>query len=223
MTITSLEKELKEGILKSIYLFFGEETYLLETNLKRIKKVFGECIQGINYVQIDEKNIENLISDIQTPAFGYPKKLIIVRANLLKKSTKKGIEEPEKKNSNQEIIAKYIEENIEEIKSSVILVFIEENANKSMLYKTIEKHGEVCNFERLKPNEISARLKAICTAYKVNIDANTIEYFIETCGTNMQNLINEIRKLIEYVGERWYNYKKRYRQIINKRIRSKNI
>ena len=37
--------------------------------------------------------------------------------------------------------------------------------------------------------------------YQVNIDDNTLQYFIETCGTNMQVLINEIRKLIEYEGK----------------------
>ena len=37
--------------------------------------------------------------------------------------------------------------------------------------------------------------------YKVNIDDQTTKYFIECCGTNMQDLINEIRKLIEFVGE----------------------
>jgi DNA polymerase-3 subunit delta len=45
------------------------------------------------------------------------------------------------------------------------------------------------------------RIKGICNAYKVGIDSNTMMYFIETCGTNMQSLINEIRKLIEYAGE----------------------
>lgn len=38
--------------------------------------------------------------------------------------------------------------------------------------------------------------------YQVNIDENTLQYFIETCGTNMQVLINEIRKLIEYEGKK---------------------
>ena len=37
--------------------------------------------------------------------------------------------------------------------------------------------------------------------YKVRIDNNTARYFVEVCGTNMQDLINEIRKLIEFVGE----------------------
>ena len=48
--------------------------------------------------------------------------------------------------------------------------------------------------------QIQKRLKAICNSYKVEIDVPTMQYFIECCGTNMQELINEIRKLIEYVG-----------------------
>ena len=35
----------------------------------------------------------------------------------------------------------------------------------------------------------------------MNIDGQTINYFIESCGTSLADLINEIRKQIEYVGE----------------------
>ena len=80
MTVVELEKELKENKLNSIYLLFGEETFLLESSLKKIKKIFGEILPGINYIQIDDTNIEELIPDIQTPAFGYEKKLIIVKS-----------------------------------------------------------------------------------------------------------------------------------------------
>ena len=48
---------------------------------------------------------------------------------------------------------------------------------------------------------IAKRIKGITNAYKVNIDDRTLDYFIETCGTSMLTLINEIRKLIEYAGE----------------------
>ena len=37
--------------------------------------------------------------------------------------------------------------------------------------------------------------------YKVKIDSDTLRYFVQNCGNNMQDLINEIRKLIEYAGE----------------------
>ena len=46
---------MKEEKLNSIYLLYGEEKYLLETKLKEIKSLFGECVKGINYIIIDEK------------------------------------------------------------------------------------------------------------------------------------------------------------------------
>lgn len=73
MTLDALEKELKEGKLNSIYLLYGEEIFLLESIVKKIKKQFGEMVPGINFIHIDETNVEELISDLQTPAFGYEK------------------------------------------------------------------------------------------------------------------------------------------------------
>ena len=46
--IEELEKELNQGILKNIYILYGEELFLLENALKKIKHLFGECIKGIN-------------------------------------------------------------------------------------------------------------------------------------------------------------------------------
>ena len=48
----------------SVKLLYGEETYLLETRLKKIKKEFGELVKGINFIQIDESNANELIDDI---------------------------------------------------------------------------------------------------------------------------------------------------------------
>ena len=95
----------------------------------------------------------------------------------------------------------YIEKNIKQINETVDIIFVEEEAEKNSLYKSIEKNGEVIEFTELKLPELISNIKKICNAYKVNIDEATTRYFIECCGTNMQELINEIRKLIEYAGE----------------------
>lgn len=141
-----------------------------------------------------------IISDLETPSFGFEKKLIIAKnTGLFKKEGRKKI-----KKDDQSIKAKlleYLKENFEYIKDSVILVFVEEEADKNELFDFITKNGIVCNFEYQKPAQIQARIKAITNAYKVNIDIPTLSYFIECCGTDMQDLINEIRKLIEYVGQ----------------------
>lgn len=197
--IEELEKKLKQGELDSIYVFYGEELFLLESNLKRIKTIFGEYIKGINYITLDENNIEQIISNLETPAFGYNKKLIIVRnSGILAKEGKK---KNEKMAKIREKLENYIIQNKKYIDESIVLIFIENDVEKTSLFKILEKEATICNFEFQKPQQIAQRLKAICNSYKVNIDNFTMQYFIECAGTNMQELINEIRKLIEYAGE----------------------
>ena len=185
--------------MKNLEVIYGENTYLIEKEVKNIKKNFGEIIQGINYVAIEQNSLENIIPELQTPAFGYPKKLIVVKnCDLLKKELKT------KKTKNMEVaqkIAEYIEENHQELQETTILLIIEESIDKTnSLYKMIEKYGETKEFKELNIVELSQTLKSICSAYKVKIDNETIKYLIETSGTSMQELINEIRKLIEYAG-----------------------
>lgn len=199
ITLEVLEKDVKEGKLNSIYLLYGEEVFLLESIVKKIKKHCGELVPGINFIQIDETNVEELISDLQTPPFGFEKKLIIAKnTGLFKKEGKRA---NIKLSNLKEKVSDYFKDNIGDIKNFNIVLFIEEEIEKNNLYKLIEKEGIVCNFEKLKQPQLIRRLKAIFNAYKVNIDENTLKYLIEQVGTGMQELINESRKLIEYAGE----------------------
>ena len=191
--ILELENDLKNQNLHGIYVFYGEEKYLQQEYLRKIKKIFGELSLGINYILLDENNIDTLISDIETPAFGYEKKLIIIRdSNLFKKDCKSPMKEKFKK---------YVSENMDIINEAVVIVFIEEIVHKMDLYKTVEKNAVIIETKELKPIEIKNRLKRICAMYKVQISDQNLNYLIETAGTSMQDLINEIRKLIEYAGE----------------------
>ncbi len=198
MTYDALEKDINNNDLKPIYLLYGTEQYLVETLVRKIKKKFAEeLIQGINYIIIDESNIAEFIPNIEVPAFGYDKKLIIVKnSELFKKDGRKKTLTPI-----QENILNFLNEKYEIIEESVTIVFVEKEIDKNSLYEQIEKKDVVCEINELKPDMLVNKLGKICSLYKVNIDKNTLNYFVQMCGTNLQNLINEIRKLIEYVGE----------------------
>lgn len=191
-------QKMEEDKLNFIYLFYGEETYLLDTAVKKIKKLFGEKVLGINYIELDEENMESLIQEIQMPPFGYQKKMIVVKnSGLFKKETKaRGTSKKDLRDN----LEKYLKENAEYIKENLVLVFVEDTVEKLNITKTVEAlGGSVCEFELQKPAVLEKRLTAICNAYKVKAETGAISFLIETSGTNMQELINEIRKLIEFV------------------------
>jgi len=194
-----LERKLKENELSNIYLLYGKETFLLENCLKKIKKNFGELKEGLNYIKIETADASSIIVELQTPPFGFERKLVIVKeSDLIKKQGKKKsqaiAEEIDK-------IVNFLENDFDEIKKQNVIVFICEDADKNSLYKVIDKLGIVCSFDPEKPQDIAKRMKFICNSYEVNIDMPTLMYFIESCGTDLQDLINEIRKLIECVGK----------------------
>ena len=172
-----------------IYLLYGEDNYIKNDYLKKIKKKFGETKLGINYIQIDENNCDGLISDIETPAFGYEKKLIVVRdSNIIKK-----------KNTIGEKLAEYI--NANELEDTE-LVIVESDIDKTTsLYKTLQKKATVKECNEKKPFEIVSQIKSITTAYGVSIKDSVAQYLVECVGTNMEEIINELRKLIEYAGK----------------------
>lgn len=220
ITPEGLEKKLKSSNqLDSIYLLYGEETYLLENVLKKIHNIFGEKVKGINYITIDDTNMSELISNIETPAFGFEKKLIIVRnTELFKREVKK---KGAKFVDTRDKIVEYIKEHSSTIQEIVTLVFVEQSVDKGKLLTVLENVGaSICNFEKQKPNQIIARLKAICKAYQVKVEDSTLQYLLECVGSNLQDLINEIRKQIEYVGQNEEIKKETINQLTTKQMES---
>lgn len=215
MNYDSLERELNTN-LRSIYLLYGEEQYLIDMAIKKIKKKFGELLLGINYIVLDESNIDDLIPNIEMPAFGYDKKLIIVKnSGLFKKDGRK-----KAPTEIQERIGNYISDNLSIINEGIILIYVESEVDKNSVYDLIERTGIVCQIDLLKPNQIVQKLKKICALYKVNASDMTLNYLIETSGTSLQDLINEIRKLIEYVGENGTITEKEVDLLASKQIES---
>lgn len=195
---SEVERNLKEQDILGIYLLCGKETYLIDNSLRKIKRIFGGLKEGLNYIKLYNPSSDAIIAELQTPPFGFERKLIIVRESelLLKQGKKKNValqEEIEK-------LSTYIEENIDDIKNQSVLVFVEDDVEKNSLYKVIDRIGQVYEFEQEKVPDIAKRMKFICSSYNVNVDNNTISYFVECCGTNLQELINEVMKLIEFAG-----------------------
>ena len=129
----------------------------------------AKLLYGINYIEIDEESLDSLLQEIEMPCFGYSKKMIIVKnSGLFKKETKKKVSGLKELRDNLE---KYLEDNIEEIKENLLLIFVEDTVEKLNITKLIENlDGVICEFAEQNPIILEKRLTAICNAYKVNAE-----------------------------------------------------
>ena len=205
-----------------IYLLYGEDNYLKNKFLQKLKKDFGEIVNGINYVSIGEEDISEIIPNIETPAFGYEKKLIVAKNTKLflrkkKKNSGENADVTESSNKYTDVLVNYLKENDID---NVDLIFVEDECEKNSLFNLISKIGQVKEFKEQSISELISQVKKISSMYKVNIDNYTASYFIEFVGTNMQDIINEIRKLIEYAGENGSIKKEDIDALVNKKTTS---
>ncbi|MEG0221727.1 MAG: hypothetical protein RR702_04955, partial [Clostridia bacterium] len=79
LTKGSFEKEVKDGKLRPLYLFYGEEKYEMQRALETIKKQFGTLDKGVNFLTFDKNNIDELPAFITTVSFFGGKKLAIIK------------------------------------------------------------------------------------------------------------------------------------------------
>ena len=187
-----------------IYLIYGEERYLVNKRLEEIKLEYEDSYaplsMGLNYIVLDNlKDIDELISEIEFPPFGYDNKLIIVRgSNLFSKS------EDNKIYTNK--ILEYLKNNTNILKSATI-VFIEYEFKENDLSKYIKKIGEVKEYKILTKKD-NLQIMKILEEYisdfnktnnkKIKISKFDLNYFIEEVGRDLYTLINNLDKLLYY-------------------------
>lgn len=171
-----------------VYLLYGEDSFLINNYLKKLKKDFGEIQNGINYIQIDENTTQNIISEIETPAFGYPKKMIVVRNSKLFA----------KKNETAEKLAEYFKKQKVE---NVEVIFLEQNVEKNALFNVISKNYKAMEFKELNILQLTDQIISISKLYNVKIDKKNASYLVECVGQNLQDIMIELQKLIEYAGK----------------------
>ena len=170
---------------KSIYLFHGEEDFLIEDKINRLKSQIENPALNVELLDGESLSLEKLSAALQTsPMFG-GEKLVIIRDFEYDAERQK------------ELIPL-----LQAIPVGVKIVFQASNIDKrSKFYKLANDQGEVIEFKTFAPWEqpeliawIRGRAKEITAAAAVRL--------AEISGNNLRLLANEIEKLLTYVGER---------------------
>jgi len=203
MKYNEIIRNLNRGKIASAYLFDGEELYLKNKVLKRIKKEFiSPKYEDFNYEIISGKNASTAqIGDslITLPLKG-AKRLVV-------------IEEAEKLSSaNQKLLLEYLAKKTD---STTCLICLGEKFNKkTKFYREFKKKNRIVSFNLLQDEKI---INWICKETQRKGGKITTEaaiYLEEKIGNDPISLTKEIKKLFLFIYPRPLIEKKDVKEVV---------
>lgn len=198
--------DIKNNTYKKVYLLYGEENYLKKQYKEKLKKsICGD--DTMNYSYFDGKNtsIKDIIAISETLPFFADRRLIVAKDTGFLK------------NSNEEL-ADYIKN----IPETTTIVFVETEVDKrNKVYKSIKDTGYICEMQRQTTQTLEEWIVGILASENKKITKSTLATFIEKVGQDMENISNEIEKLICFTGDRQVIEKEDIEAICTEQITSK--
>lgn len=179
-----LQQDLDKNEIKPVYVLYGEEAYLKRQYVKKLKDI---CIAGddtINYNKFEGKDIvpREVISLAQTLPFFAERRLIILEnTGFFKRSCDE--------------LADYIPE----ISDSACLVFVEGEVDKrTRLFKAVKEKGRISEFKQQDTKTLIKWILGILKKENKKITESTMNLFLEKTGCVMDNIYQELEKLLCY-------------------------
>lgn len=183
---------------KEVIILTGNEVYLTDNFISKLKKKYVSGFEDMNYFVID--NIKNRGDEVgrfmNTIPFMVEKKIMVVE-NCEFLTSKKSLSSDDEKH-----IVEYLDNRIDEN----ILIFdcsgIKVDSRKK-LYKRIKKMGSIVKYDKLKENELVSWIKMYLDKRKRRMAESDVRYFAQIIGyldyegvLTLYDVKNELDKLI---------------------------
>jgi len=195
-----LIKAIKNNEIGNLYLFYGQEEYLKRNYAEYIENtLLTEDFKLLNKVVLEGKvTVNTIIDNCETLPVFSDRKLVIVKNSSLFKG-RKGSGEKAEASSREDMLANFLQN----VPKHVCLIFIENEIDKRVKYiNIIKKHGLIVELNGREPDKLIKWVIARVKTLNYEMDINTAEKLIDYCDQDMDNLMNEIKKLCSYAGDR---------------------
>ena len=192
-----LKQQLKSGEIQNLYLFFGEETFIKDTYVKYMDGLIpDDSFSDFNKIYLDGGDAAEKIDDAldSFPMMSEKKLIIIKDSGIFKAKMENGSE-----------IREFWSKRLSDIPDFVILIFDELEVDKrSSLYKTVTGRGLAVEFCYLEDYETVAWIVREAQKSGKKISKSSAEYLLSLCDSGLNNVKNELDKLIDYCGDEIY-------------------
>lgn len=181
-------KTLKSGEFSPVYLFTGEETYVLKSALTQfIDTVVGGDLKDVNLTVLPENaDGATIATSCESIPFMAEKRMVVIENSgfIGKNAVPDG----------EEILFEYLENP----STDTILIFVSSVPDKrKKMYKLLAKHT-VVEFDPLSESELQGWIHKQIKSKGSEIDKNTLAFLCEYADPRPEMLVNELAKLTSY-------------------------
>lgn len=180
----SIQDDIETGNFRSVYLLYGEETYLKRQYRQKLRKALAAEDDTMNVTVFQGKNINpgEIIDLAETLPFFADRRLILIEDSGIFKTS-------------CEALADYMKQ----IAGTACFVFVEEEVDKrSKMYKAVKKAGRAVEFVRQTDQVLTRWVLSRMKRENKKITQADMHLFLEKTGNDMENIDRELEKLFCY-------------------------
>jgi len=191
ITYIDFLKLLERQTLGSLYLFQGQETFLMEECLEHVKQtlVQPETVD-FNVDKFSAANVEvgDVLDLAQTMPFLSKRRIIILT------------ESHELKASAQKQMLPYLSN--PNPSTCLILTTVKKLDSRTKFAQAIAKHGKIVQFWKLFDRDIPQWIRRRASQYGYTMPPHAATCLLEFVGNDLRQLENELKKIIAYADTR---------------------
>ena len=171
----------------TVYLFFGQEEYLMEKEIKKLKnELLDASFISMAYKIYDNPSFNNLLDCIQSPPLMFGNSLSLIYFDKYLMGNKLSLDDKQ---------IESIDYSLSTLSDCINIIFIckiprDENKkpdSRKKLFKTLSKYS----IEK----ELNAQIAKMVKEKDLNISSDCISFLIEQLGSNLTLIDSELEKL----------------------------
>jgi DNA polymerase-3 subunit delta len=189
LDLAQLHSRLEKTPLDSIYLIIGEEAFMVDDAIDRIRgRVLSKELEDFNldifYGQAAD--LSQVRDTIETLPLMAEKRLVLIK------------EAQDIKDKDLESLFPIIDN---PVSSTVLVLSTKKIDQRKKIYKKCEQNGCVVKLQRPYENQIPSWIQYLAKRNRTAMTPDAIQLLQQLVGTHLIDLDNEIKKLSQYVGD----------------------
>lgn len=182
-----IKEHIKQNQFKQCYLLYGTEEYLKKLYKNKLKTGIIGDEDTMNFTYFEGKSIEvpKVIEVAETMPFFAERRLILIQNSGLFKS--------------QNDLADYIKT----MPEYCYFVFVESEVDKrNRLYKAVKEVGVIAEMNGMDEKNLQMWIVSLLNRSQKKITKDTLTYFMNKSGSDMEGMVQEIEKLVCYAMDK---------------------